>query len=99
MVVVEALACGVPVLVSPHVNLADDVQAAGAGWVVPLDPTGLEAGLVRAMARPDERQRCAAAGRRLAERFTWPRVAAELSQLYQHVGRTESWRVQASSVG
>jgi len=99
LVVVEALACGVPVLVSPHVNLADEVQAAGAGWVVPLDPAGLEAGLVLAMARPDERQRCAAAGRRLVERFSWPRVAAELSQLYQRVGRTESWRVHASSAG
>jgi glycosyltransferase involved in cell wall biosynthesis len=38
---VEALACGVPVLVSPHVNLADDVQAVGAGWVVPLGPVVL----------------------------------------------------------
>jgi glycosyltransferase involved in cell wall biosynthesis len=41
LVVIEALACGVPVLVSPHVNLADDVQAVGAGWVVPLEPAAL----------------------------------------------------------
>ncbi|MEE8303977.1 MAG: glycosyltransferase, partial [Candidatus Tectomicrobia bacterium] len=32
----EALACGVPVLVSTQVNLADEIRRAGAGWVVNL---------------------------------------------------------------
>ena len=35
--VMESLACGVPVLISPHVNLAPEVTAAGAGWVVPVN--------------------------------------------------------------
>ena len=34
--VVEAMACAVPVLVTPHVNLAEDVRAAEAGWVKDL---------------------------------------------------------------
>ena len=29
---IEAMACGVPVLVSPHVNLAPEIEKAGAGW-------------------------------------------------------------------
>ena len=35
--VMEALACGVPVLISPHVNLAPDIEAAGAGWIAPVE--------------------------------------------------------------
>jgi glycosyltransferase involved in cell wall biosynthesis len=87
LVVVEALACGVPVLVSPHVNLADDVQAVGAGWVVPLHPAALAQGLAEALGRPEERERRGAAGRQLAAQFTWPSVAAQLAQLYARVGR------------
>jgi glycosyltransferase involved in cell wall biosynthesis len=87
LVVIEALACGVPVLVSPHVNLADDVQAVGAGWVVPLQPAALAQGLAEALSRPEERERRGAAGRELAAQFTWPSVAAQLTHLYAHVGR------------
>ena len=87
LVVIEALACGVPVLVSPYVNLADDVQAVGAGWVVPLEPAALAQGLAEALARSDERERRGAAGRDLAAQFSWPSVAAQLAQLYARVGR------------
>ncbi|TME96115.1 MAG: glycosyltransferase [Chloroflexi bacterium] len=99
LVVVEALSCGVPVLVSPHVNLADDIQAAGAGWVVPLDAPRLEAGLVEVMALPEERQCRGSAGRDLAARFSWPQVAAELTQLYRRVERTESRCAHMSLLG
>jgi glycosyltransferase involved in cell wall biosynthesis len=87
LVVVEALACGVPVLVSPYVNLADDVQAVGAGWVVPLEPAALAHGLAEALGRPDQRARRGALGRELAAQFTWPSVATQLTQLYTRIGR------------
>jgi glycosyltransferase involved in cell wall biosynthesis len=35
LAVAEAMAAGVPVLVSPAVNLANDILAHGAGWVAP----------------------------------------------------------------
>jgi glycosyltransferase involved in cell wall biosynthesis len=84
----ESLACGVPVLVSEQVNLADDVRAADAGWVVPLDARALEDALAEALHRGDERQRRGAAGQALASRFTWPRVATELIELYRGVARS-----------
>src|SRR5207245_4450483 len=74
LVVVEALSCGVPVLVSPHVNLADDIQAAGAGWVVPLDAPCLEAGLVEVVALPAARAGRGARGRAPAARCGWPQA-------------------------
>jgi glycosyltransferase involved in cell wall biosynthesis len=86
LVVMEALACGVPVLVSEHVNLADEVRAARAGWVVRLDPVALQQGLAEALRQGEERPRRGAAGRALANRFSWPSVATELIDLYRQIG-------------
>jgi glycosyltransferase involved in cell wall biosynthesis len=86
--VAEALASQVPALVSPHVNLATDIEAAEAGWVVPLEPSALEASFRRIMCDPDERARRGHAGRCLAlARYAWPAVAAQLEELYGRVQR------------
>jgi glycosyltransferase involved in cell wall biosynthesis len=88
LVVAEALACGTPVLISEHVNLADDVSAAGAGWVVPLERAALRESLGDALADDDERQRRGAAGRALARaQFTWPAVARHLTEMYSSAAR------------
>lgn len=82
--VVEALACAVPVVISDAVNLADDVRAAGAGWVVSLDEAALAAGLGEALDGEPERARRGKAGRELVERrFTWTRIGSDLADLYR----------------
>jgi glycosyltransferase involved in cell wall biosynthesis len=84
IVVAEALACGTPVLVSTYVNLADEVAAAQAGWVVPLDRSALRETLGRILQDPAERRRRGQAGRALATaRFRWNAVATDLGELYQ----------------
>lgn len=87
--VVEALACGVPVLVSSHVNLAEQIQAAGAGWVVSLERAALEHALFEALREGGERARRGAAGRDFARGFSWPRIAADLVRLYGSVAHTK----------
>ena len=88
LVVAEALACGTPVLVSRHVNLADEVETARAGWVVPIEPTALLESLAAALSDSVEREQRGAAGRELARsRFTWDSVARELSHLYTDISR------------
>jgi glycosyltransferase involved in cell wall biosynthesis len=83
LVVVESMASGVPVLISTAVNLAEEINAAQAGWVSPLDRASLAQTLVEALESPAERQRRGALGRELARRqYTWPRVADQLRQLY-----------------
>jgi len=37
MVVVEALAAGVPVIVSDHVGAAESIKASVNGWIIPAD--------------------------------------------------------------
>jgi glycosyltransferase involved in cell wall biosynthesis len=86
--VVEALACGVPVLISRSVNLADEIEAAGSGWVAPLEREALARTLAEAIREDDERARRGAAGRAQAlASFTWPPVAAELVRLYCSVAQ------------
>lgn len=90
--VVEALACGVPVLISTQVNLSDEIQAAGAGWVVNLEDDSLQRGLTEALRDTRERRARGAAGERLVRsRYTWPTVAKQLKALYGglRLGRME----------
>lgn len=84
--VVEALACGVPALVSPHVNLAPEIGAAGAGWVAPLDSGSLESALLGAMGDAEERARRGRAGVELVRRdFSWDAVVERLTSTYREV--------------
>ena len=86
LAVAEGLACGVPAFVSPGVNLADDIRAAGAGWVAPLEIKEQTDLLRGALSQPGELARRGSAGRRLAaERFMWSAVARQLLQLYREL--------------
>jgi glycosyltransferase involved in cell wall biosynthesis len=86
--VAEALALGVPVVVSDRVNLAPDVLDAGAGWAVPPDAVALGDALRRAMQDEGGRAERGRAGRALARRrFAWSTVAGELESLYEAAAR------------
>jgi len=95
--VAEALACGVPVLVSRRVNLAADVLAARAGWVTGLGPGELESALAAAMSDAAERERRGQAGRKfVAERFGFSQVTRELVALYHCVAAANAQPVVIS---
>ena len=81
--VMEALACGVPVLISPHVNLAEEIETACAGWVASLDDDSLTGALSEALRQADERSRRGLAGKHLARRYNWEAIASEMIQLYR----------------
>jgi len=83
----EAMASAVPVLVTPGVNLARDVEQAGAGWVVGEPVASVAAGLMAAMRDAAERERRGRQARSIAERFRWKNVGRSLADLYGQVGR------------
>lgn len=84
--VVEALSYGVPVLVSPHVNLAKEIESAGAGWIAQLERGALESKLAESLGDDAARRQRGARGRELVRRhFTWNAVAEELNALYNSV--------------
>jgi glycosyltransferase involved in cell wall biosynthesis len=83
--VLEALASGVPALISTQVDLADAVRQAGAGWVVDIGVDALTSGLASALGYDIERAARGRAARQLADRFAWPGIAAALIDLYRRL--------------
>lgn len=83
MVVLEAWAHAKPVLMTSQCNLPEGFVA-GAALRISTDPEGIAAGVNQVMEmsesnRSDMGQR----GRKLVEeRFTWPKVAAQMRQVY-----------------
>jgi glycosyltransferase involved in cell wall biosynthesis len=97
MCVMEAMSCGVPVVVSPQVNLAAEVESAGAGWIVPVERNAIQTTLEEAFLSEAERRKRGAAGKVLSERFAWPKVARQLVDLYSTVLNSEPGAVATGS--
>lgn len=85
-VVLEAMAAGTPVVVTPEVGLAEEVRRAHAGLVAAPQPRELAAAINELLGDPEARRRMGECGRRaVAERFTWPRVAEEMEAHYERL--------------
>jgi len=84
--VVEAMAYRVPVVISRQVNIADEIAAAGAGWIVDFEAASLQRALAEALRNEGERAARGAAGEELARsRYTWSAIARALCELYDRV--------------
>ena len=85
--VAEALAAGVPVVVTPGVNLAPEIVEAGAGWVAAQDIDAFASALQHAMRAGNraDLQRCA---RGFAQSFRWSNVANRLVTVYEDAVRS-----------
>ena len=94
--VMEALARSVPVLVSPHVNLADEIAAAKAGWIAQVKKDALAAALASALSDDEELSRRGRAGKVLSQKYSWERVARNLVELYKEItnGRAQGANAQ-----
>lgn len=83
IVVLEALASGLPVIVSDQVALQDEVRQHDLGMVVPLDATALRHALDDLLSQDNRRQairqRCLTAAR---EHFSWSAAAKRLITAY-----------------
>lgn len=84
MAVLEALACRLPVLITPGCNFPQ-AEDARAGVIVEPDLDGTESGLRRLLElTPTERAEMGARGRRLVEqKYTWDRVAEQMIEVYR----------------
>jgi len=88
-VVLESLAEGRPVIVSPGVGARELVESSRGGWVVEPEPTALAAALADVVADPVEADRRGAEGRRVVlENFGWEKIAARMRAVYEEAMRT-----------
>jgi glycosyltransferase involved in cell wall biosynthesis len=86
MVVAEALAAGVPVLVSEMVGAKDLVTEGETGWIVPVDDIEALAGrMLWCAGHPDAVRAMGPACRRAAEAATWPAYHRRLAELLERL--------------
>jgi len=85
MCVIEALSRAMPVLVSPHVNLAEEIVLANAGWIATVDKESLSTRLAEALDDEEERARRGQAGKQLSLKYSWENAAKSLKALYTDV--------------
>jgi len=83
VVVLEALAVGCPVLVTPGVALASVVKQHQLGYVAELDVTAITSAVQHWLNYPQEVKEMGERARQLvAEKYTWNRVTKELANIY-----------------
>ena len=81
--VIEALAAGLPVVISEQCNFPE-VAEAEAGFVVPTEDASVSSAVRELLADAGLRERMGRNGRRLImERYTWPAIAESMADLYR----------------
>lgn len=89
--VLEALAAGLPVVVSEGVNLASSVREVDAGEVVELQPHLAAAAIMRLLDDEDRRREVSDRARRFAAGYDWSQIADRYAEFYvDAVGRNQT---------
>ncbi len=86
--VVEAMAHGLPVIVSDRVNIWREIADAAAGLVVRCDAAELATALSTLLDDSELRRSMGVRGRQLSEQsFTWPIAAQQMLNLYERISK------------
>ena len=82
----EALACGTPVIASPETGIADEIQKTESGWITPTTSNALATAITEALTDTALRDVRGKNGMQWAyENFSWNTIAPQLVALYQQL--------------
>ncbi len=91
--VVEAMACGLPVIVSDQVAIHREISESQAGLVVPCDKAMLAGALASLIENEELRRAMGASGRQLAEeKFSPGATTQKLLAMYRQISRSAAER-------
>jgi glycosyltransferase involved in cell wall biosynthesis len=96
--VIEAMAAGVPVVVSPAVNLAREIEDAGAGLVCPRTSDAFATAIASLLASESRRTLLSARAREFARAYDWNSVAERLVEMYTAAAGVSSMSHELSEV-
>jgi len=83
IVLLEAMACGTPVVASDITGYNEVVTSGETGLLCPPnDPAALARTLVEMLSRPDLQAKFREAGLKKAEELSWPRIAEQVESYY-----------------
>jgi glycosyltransferase involved in cell wall biosynthesis len=86
--VAEALICGLPVIITPGIQIASDVAAAEAGLVVEGEEEPLGKAIAQLLTHPNLRQELGERGRDFARsHYSWRTIAQNLIPAYERIKR------------
>lgn len=85
MTVIESMACGLPVVISDQVNIHADVAASGGGLVTSCNVGDIAQALIGLLSATETRRQMGAAGRRVAQTYSWPAIVERLTEEYEAV--------------
>ncbi len=84
--VIEAMACGVPVVISDKVNIFREVAASGAGRVAPCDADRFAEMILDLLGNPEAAKQMGEKGKALVkERYQWSKVAVAMEDAYRGI--------------
>jgi glycosyltransferase involved in cell wall biosynthesis len=87
--VAEAMAAGIPVVISDGVDLHPAVQEAAAGWVTPCTVEGLTSALETALKNAEIRQqRGKNAQNLIIDKYSWSAIAEQMLTVYEQISST-----------
>jgi glycosyltransferase involved in cell wall biosynthesis len=81
----EAMACGIPVVVSETVSLAAEFVGSGAGLALPRKPEAFAAAIVNLLDQPDLRQEMGSCGRSFARRYSLEETGAKVANTLESI--------------
>jgi glycosyltransferase involved in cell wall biosynthesis len=86
LVLLEAMATGMPVITTDTCGMADVVEHEFNGLLIPpANAAAIEEGILRLASSVELRKKLGEASRETMKRYTWERAARQLEALYRHV--------------
>ena len=88
MTIVEAMACGLPVVISDQVGIHPEVSRSGAGLVTSRNASEISQALLMLLGDKGRRFAMGRAGRKLVQQcYSWPSIVAALDSQYEDIIR------------